>query len=200
MTDAIRRCENRKATNVVFMQITSRVTISNDFQPFVKAGQLASIALEAVALSFRLYHEASREILTSSHLFIFFQSDEAEMESLHAHWVEGLPQTKTLGWIQGDLSGWNSAILWWGISYRKVFFEELEWDVGQHRNRRVGDEGWLNFYRDRTRDSKQWFFHGYVVSFYREDFKDWCDLLQLFTRLGSRNLSLEECLEHELTI
>ena len=58
--------------------------ISNDFQPFVKAGQLASVALEAVALSFRLYHEASRVILTSSHLSTFFESEEAKMEKLHA--------------------------------------------------------------------------------------------------------------------
>ena len=149
---------------------------SNDLewlQPFVKAGQLASVALEAVALPFRLYHEASRETLISSHHFTFFQSDEAVMENLNAHWVEGLPQTTTLVWIEGELSGWNSAILWGEISYRKVFFEELEWDVGRHGNRRFGDEGWQNLYRDRVRDSKQWFFHGYVASLYREDFKDW---------------------------
>ena len=96
LTDAIQRCENRKAKNVVFMHITCRVTISNDFQPFVTAGQLllASVVLEAVVLPFRLYHEASREILyheasreilTSSLLFTFFQTDEAEMENLHAH-------------------------------------------------------------------------------------------------------------------
>ena len=60
----------------VFIHVTCRycrVTISNDFQPFVKAGQLASVALEAVALPFRLYREASREILTSSHLSTFFE-------------------------------------------------------------------------------------------------------------------------------
>ena len=89
LTDAIQQCENRKAKNVVFMHIICRVTISNDFQPFVTAGQLllASVALEAVVLPFRLYHyqEASREILTSSLLFTFFQTDEAEMENLHAH-------------------------------------------------------------------------------------------------------------------
>ena len=85
LTDALQRCENRKATNLVFLHITCRVTISNDFQPFVKAGQLASVALEAVALPLRLYHEASRETLTSYHVFTFFQSDEAEMENLHAH-------------------------------------------------------------------------------------------------------------------
>ena len=44
LTDAIQRCENRKATNVVFMHITCRVTISNDFQPFVKAGQLSQVS------------------------------------------------------------------------------------------------------------------------------------------------------------
>ena len=65
LADAIPRCWNRKATNVAFIHITCRVTISNDFQPFVKAGQLTSVALEVVALPFRLYHEASREILTS---------------------------------------------------------------------------------------------------------------------------------------
>ena len=86
LTDAIQRCENRKVANVAFMHTTCRVMISNDFQPFVKAGQLASVALDAVALPFRLYHEASREILTSSHLFTFFETDEAEMENLHANY------------------------------------------------------------------------------------------------------------------
>ena len=76
--------QNRKATKDVFIHVTCRVMISNDFQPFVKAGQLASVALEAVALSFRLYHEASRVILTSSHLSTFFESEEAKMEKLHA--------------------------------------------------------------------------------------------------------------------
>ena len=80
LADAIQRCENRKATKDVFIHVTCRVTISNDFQPFVKAGQLASVALEAVALPFRLYHE----ILTSSHLSTFFESEEAKMENLHA--------------------------------------------------------------------------------------------------------------------
>ena len=75
--------QNRKATKDVFIHVTCRVTISNDFQPFVKAGQLASVALEAVALPFRLYHEASRVILTSSHLSTFFESEEAKMEKLH---------------------------------------------------------------------------------------------------------------------
>ena len=64
LKDVIQRCENRKATEDVFIHVTYRVTISNDFQPFVKAGQLASVALEAVALPFRLSHEASKEILT----------------------------------------------------------------------------------------------------------------------------------------
>ena len=72
LADAIQRCENRKATKGVFIHVTCRVTISNDFQLFVKAGQLASVALEAVALPFRLYHVASREILASSHLSTFF--------------------------------------------------------------------------------------------------------------------------------
>ena len=84
LTDAIQRCEHRKATNVAFMHITCRVTISNDFQPFIKTGQLASVALEAVALPFILYYEASMEILTSSHLSTFFESEEAKMENLHA--------------------------------------------------------------------------------------------------------------------
>ena len=75
--------------------------------------------------------------------------------------------------MEGDVSGWNSAILWWGILYRKVFFEELERDVGRHGNRRAGDEGWQNLCRDRTWDSKQWLFHGYVVLLNREDFIDW---------------------------
>ena len=57
---------------------------SNDLdQPFVKAGQLASVAMQAMALPFRLYHEASRVILTSSHLSAFFESEEAKMENLH---------------------------------------------------------------------------------------------------------------------
>ena len=81
---AIQRCENRKATKDVFRHVTCRVTISNDFKPFVKAGHLTSVALEAVALPFRLYHEASREILTSSHLSTFFESEEAKIENLHA--------------------------------------------------------------------------------------------------------------------
>ena len=72
LADAIQRCENRKATKDVFIHVTCRVTISNDFQPFVKVGQLASVALEAVALPFRLYHETSREILARSHLSTFF--------------------------------------------------------------------------------------------------------------------------------
>ena len=100
LVDAIHRCENRRGTEDVFIHVTCRycrVTISNDFQPFVKAGQLASVALEAVALPFRLYHEASREILTSSHLSTFFESEEAKMENLHADKVEGLPQTTTRG-------------------------------------------------------------------------------------------------------
>ena len=84
LADAIQRCEYRKASKDVFRHVTCRVTISNDFQPFVKAGHLASVALEAVALPFRLYHEASREILTSSHLSTFFESEEAKMENLHA--------------------------------------------------------------------------------------------------------------------
>ena len=84
LVDAIQRCENRKATKDIFIHVTCQVTISNDFQPFVKAGQLASVALEAVALSFGLYNEASREILTSSHLSTFFESEEAKMENLHA--------------------------------------------------------------------------------------------------------------------
>ena len=82
LADAIQRCEDRKATKYVFIHVTCRVTISNDFQPFIKAGQLASVALEAVALPFLLYHEASRE--TSSHLSTFFESEEAKMENLHA--------------------------------------------------------------------------------------------------------------------
>ena len=84
LADAIQLCENRKATKDVFIRVTCRVTISNDFQPFVKAGQLASVALEAVALPLRLYHEDSREILTSSYLFTYFESEEAKMENLHA--------------------------------------------------------------------------------------------------------------------
>ena len=71
--------ESRR-TKDVFILVACRVTISNDFQPCVKAGQLASVALEAVVLPFRLYHEASREILTSSHLSTFFESEE----NLHA--------------------------------------------------------------------------------------------------------------------
>ena len=84
LADAIQRCENRKATKDVFIHVTCRVTISNDFQPIVKAGQLASVALEAMALPCRLYHEASREILTSPHLSTFFESEEAKVENLHA--------------------------------------------------------------------------------------------------------------------
>ena len=53
LADAIQRCENRKATKDVFIHVTCRVTISNNLQPFAKAGQLASVALEAVALPFR---------------------------------------------------------------------------------------------------------------------------------------------------
>ena len=67
LADAIiQRCKNRRETKDVFIHLTCRVTVSNDFQPFVKAGHLASVALEAVALPFRLYHDTSREILTSS--------------------------------------------------------------------------------------------------------------------------------------
>ena len=85
LADAIiQRCKNRKVTKDVFIHVICRVTISNDFQPFVKVGQLASVALEAVALPFRLYHEASREILTSSHLSTLCESEEAKMENLHA--------------------------------------------------------------------------------------------------------------------
>ena len=54
LADAIQPCENRKATKDVFIDVTCRVTISNDFQPFIKAGQLASVALEAVVLPFIL--------------------------------------------------------------------------------------------------------------------------------------------------
>ena len=50
LADAFQQCKNRK---YVFIHVTCRVKISNDFQPFVKAGQLASLALEAVALPFR---------------------------------------------------------------------------------------------------------------------------------------------------
>ena len=82
--DAIQRYENRKVTKDVFILVTCRVTISNDFQPFVKVGQLANVVLEAVALLFRLYHDASREVLNSSHLSTFFESEEAKMENLHA--------------------------------------------------------------------------------------------------------------------
>ena len=82
--DIIQRCKNRRETKDVFIHLTCRVTVSNDFQPFVKAGHLASVALEAMALPFRLYHEASREILTSSHLSTFFESEEAKMENVHA--------------------------------------------------------------------------------------------------------------------
>ena len=78
LVDAIQRCENRKATKDVFIHVICRVTISNDFQPFVKAGQLASVALETVALPFRLYHEASREILAGSYLSTFFESEDGE--------------------------------------------------------------------------------------------------------------------------
>ena len=47
LADAIQQCENREATKDVFILVACRVTISNDFQPSVKAGQLASVASEA---------------------------------------------------------------------------------------------------------------------------------------------------------
>ena len=81
LADAIQQCKNRK---YVLIHVTCRVKISNYFQPFVKALQLASLALEAVALPFQLYHEASREILTSSHLSTFIEKEDAKMENLHA--------------------------------------------------------------------------------------------------------------------
>ena len=100
LTYAIQRCENRKATNVVFMHITCRVTISNDFQPFVKAGQLSQVngsiersyscvrsyRYKAYSLEPRHWHYYKGCRLLSWK-FVIWPSTESRRSRLPEHWT-----------------------------------------------------------------------------------------------------------------